>query len=214
MKIHKLREHARGHAFVRYHGKNIYFGRYGTEEAQRRYQNWLSDAGLDVDGSRKSTILTLCAKFMRHAEQHYLKGGMPTGETGNFKQTLRVLCKLFGNSMVADFGPKRLKAVQLQMIETGWARTTINASVRRIRHVFKWGVSEQLVTPGILTGLQSVQGLSAIDRTCAWTSGLKGPDGRLPFCVFPHESGIARRATAVQVSEETKAVKRTNLQRS
>jgi integrase len=42
-----------------------------------------------------------------------------------------------------------------------WSRNVINVTLSRVRRMFKWAVSEELVSPTILHGLQSVSGLRA-----------------------------------------------------
>src|SRR5262249_22204198 len=85
--------------------------------------------------------------------------GTPTGEFQNYIETFRPLRRLYGSTPAADFGPKCLKAVRHVMVEQRLARTTINARVRRIVHMFKWAVEEELVPPSVHHGLKAVQGL-------------------------------------------------------
>jgi hypothetical protein len=46
-----------------------------------------------------------------------------------------------------DFGPLALRAVREAMIKTGLAYTTINSRINRIRRVFRWAGSVELI-PG------------------------------------------------------------------
>ncbi len=166
MKTPRLKRHVSGRAYTRFKGKCTYFGKFGTEAAQQRFQQWLADMDLVEDKFRHVSLLLLAAKFMDHADVHYRKNGVPTGEANNIRLAMRTACTMYGNSRVSEFGPKRLKAVRNQMIQDGLCRNTVNARIRRIRHVFKWGVSEQLVPVSVLIGLQTVQGLEA-GRTSA-----------------------------------------------
>ena len=45
------------------------------------------------------------------------------------------------------------------MVEMGWCRTNINKQVNRIRHVFKWAASEELIDAGVYHALQTLDGL-------------------------------------------------------
>ena len=45
------------------------------------------------------------------------------------------------------------------LIEHNWARSSINQMVRRIKHVFKWGTENELVSPEVYHALQAVSGL-------------------------------------------------------
>ncbi len=169
-----LKKHFRGNAYVRHNGKCVYFGKFGTEETERRFKEWCHQRDLEQKDPDRVTILTLAAQFMDHAAKHYQKDGEATGELENFRQALRSAATLFGNLRVLDFGPKRLKVIRDKMISEGLARTTVNARIRRIRHVVKWGVSEQLVPVEVLVGLQSVAGLQA-GRTAAREPEPVGP---------------------------------------
>jgi integrase len=72
---------------------------------------------------------------------------------------MRRLKALYGHSIAAEFGPKDLKTVRQEMIEKGLSRTYINNQVNRIKRIFKWAVSEELVAPSVYQGLQTVAGL-------------------------------------------------------
>ena len=45
------------------------------------------------------------------------------------------------------------------MIENGWCRTAINRNVARIKHVFKWAVSQEVLPSSVLQALTTVSGL-------------------------------------------------------
>ncbi len=155
-------------------GKQHYLGKYGSPESMERYhrlvQEWLSRQGdrtpaavASLAGSPELTVGELILAFWtRHAEQHYRKpDGSPSGELENFRDSLRPLRRLYGTSLARDFGPLALKTVRQSMIESGLARTTINQRIGRIIHLFKWGVSEELLPPAVHQALATVRGLQA-----------------------------------------------------
>jgi integrase len=45
------------------------------------------------------------------------------------------------------------------MVDTGWCRPYVNKQINRIRHIFKWAVSDELIPGSVLHGLQAVPGL-------------------------------------------------------
>jgi hypothetical protein len=45
------------------------------------------------------------------------------------------------------------------MVKKGWSRTYVNAQVDKIRRVFQWGASEQLLPAAIYNALRTVTGL-------------------------------------------------------
>ena len=101
----------------------------------------------------------LILAFWKHAEKHYTKGGKPTDELHCYKSALRPLRVLYGRTQVSEFGPLRLTVVQEHMVTLGWKRTYINKSINRLRHLFKWGVSRELVPGQIYQDLKTVEGL-------------------------------------------------------
>jgi len=55
--------------------------------------------------------------------------------------------ELYGDSPADEFGPLKLKTLRQHLVEHGLCRTEINKRVGRIKRVFKWAVSEELISP-------------------------------------------------------------------
>ncbi len=105
-------------------------------------------------------IAGLVRAYMDYANGYYVDSeGNLTKEPNNVKYSVRPLIDLFANLPIDEFGPLRLKEARQRMIELGWCRKLINKRVCIIKRMFKWAVSEQVVSPVILHGLQSVVGL-------------------------------------------------------
>lgn len=105
------------------------------------------------------TVVELLAAWDEHAKAWYRRpDGSPTRERENFKGPLGVVGQLYGRTAAADFDPVALKSVRQKMIGKGWNRTYVNSSIRRIKTVFTWAVSEKLVPPDVFTALRSVRG--------------------------------------------------------
>lgn len=66
---------------------------------------------------------------------------------------------MYGKTVAAEFGPLALRAVRTRMIESGLARTEINARIHRVRRMFRWAASVELVPAGIVVALETVDGL-------------------------------------------------------
>jgi integrase len=90
----------------------------------------------------------------------------PTREIEGIREALRPLRALYGRTPASEFGPRKLKAVRQQMIDSGLSRCVINHRVGRIKRLFKWAVAEELVPPSVYHGLQAVAGLT-FGRTSA-----------------------------------------------
>ena len=60
-----------------------------------------------------------------------------------------------------EFGPLALRAVRDEMVRSGLARTTVNARVNRVRRVFRWAASVELVPASVVGTLRTVDGPAA-----------------------------------------------------
>lgn len=166
-----------GQARCRIGGKDHYLGPYGSEESRVRYGQLIAQhAGgvspavatqpVDPFGKNRGssttvpetalTINELVLAFMRHAETHYQKAGKETSEVHCYGMAVKPLVELFGFTPAESFGPLSLKAVRVKMVEAGWVRASVNRAIGRIRHLFKWGVENELVSHGTLAKLQAV----------------------------------------------------------
>lgn len=120
------------------------------------------------------SIPQLIAAFLKHAQACYpAREGGRAGELDNFNLALRPLRRLYGNTDAADFGPLKLEAlrdhaikpykvaekrnaineqgekikVEVEVERPGWSRKFANRQIKRIVHVFRWGVSKELIPP-------------------------------------------------------------------
>lgn len=147
-----------GQAVVTIDGRDFYLGKFNSAASREKYNRllaeWRAGANTLTQPSSDTTIAELMAAFVRFA-----KGYHSIGERDNYAFAMRPLKALYARTNVADFGPRALKAVRQKMIDADLARTTINQRINRIRHVFKWGVENDLVPPSILQKLQAVAGL-------------------------------------------------------
>lgn len=94
---------------------------------------------------------------LNHAEGHYRRAdGSMTHEVDAYRLICRYVRELYGAIPAADFGPLALKAVRQKFIAVGWCRSLIN---QRVKRVFKWAASEQLIPVTVFEGLATVPGL-------------------------------------------------------
>lgn len=119
---------------------------------------WQNDRRVrNPDGTQDLTIREGWERFKEHAATYYRRpDGTPTGEADAFAQACKPLLDTYGNARASEFGPKDLVAVRDRMETLGWCLNTINHHVRRVRHVFRWMVSQEIVAPSVLWGLQTV----------------------------------------------------------
>jgi integrase len=164
-----LHKHS-GQAIVTLNGFDHYLGTHGSEESRRQYDRliaeWLA-AGrsfappASISPSVGRSIDEIILAFWQHAETYYVSGisGRPTTELDHFRQALRHLHRLYGNTPANDFGPKALAALREVMVTTGWSRGHINHQVRRIVMVFKYAASQELVHATVHAQLKTLAAL-------------------------------------------------------
>lgn len=149
-----------GQARVRINGKDTYLGVFGSPESHRRYaeviEKW--QRGTD-DVPTEMTVGQLTMVYKQFCKRHYIKNGELTSEVSAIKIALRHLNKVSRKTLAKEFSPKMLKRVQQSMVEAEYVRTSINQYIGRIKRMFKYAVSEELVPVTTYTALETVQGL-------------------------------------------------------
>ena len=106
------------------------------------------------------TVAKLILLYYKHALGYYRdKNGISTGTAERMKPVLRLLRATFGQTLVSEFGPLALQHLQKKMVELDWSRTYINMNTARVKRMFKWGTSQELVPAGVMQRLESVGGL-------------------------------------------------------
>jgi len=164
-KIPKLRTHkATGQGYVVLNGQAIYLGRAGLPETERRYHQviaeWLAAGRQPRVAQNEITIKELIARYWVHAKQYYRNAdGTVSTEVEAIRLALRPVHELYALTPAAAFGPLSLRAVRQKMIEAGLCRANINKQISRIKRVFKWAVSEELVPGEVYHALQALGGL-------------------------------------------------------
>ena len=167
-----------GQARVRINGRDFYCGKFGSPESLARYQELLAQhtAGTIPSQRRKPrastpaprpigplTVELLAAKYLtEHCAVHYrYPSGEPTQEVSEIRRYLQRLIDFTGRMPASEFGPKRLKEFRQTLIDAGLCRSLINQTIGRVRRVFKWAASEELLPVAVYQSLMTLQGLQA-----------------------------------------------------
>ncbi|MCD6175797.1 MAG: hypothetical protein J7K65_08560, partial [Planctomycetes bacterium] len=107
-----------------------------------------------------SNIASLIAAYLKHCDAYYLdENGKQTKEVQEVRYTLKPMTEVFAALPIEDFGPLRLIEVRDRMIGLDWSRNMINQRIGRIKRMFKWAVSRQMISPVVYQGLMTVGGL-------------------------------------------------------
>ncbi len=162
----KYRKHRpSGKAVVTLSGRDYYLGPHGTKASKIEYDRligeWLANGRQlpTIVESKPISIVKLCSNYWVFCRSYYVKNGKATDEQAGVKAAIRYLNQTYGKTAAIDFGPLALEAVRQQMIEAGNSRRYINQNIGRIKRMFRWAVSKELVPAKAHQRLQSVSGL-------------------------------------------------------
>jgi integrase len=185
-----LHHKASGRARVRLRGRDIYLdGEYGSVESYAHYERICREWLLKQDvGRLRLTVDELCILYTEHASRYYLKDGKTTCEVNNVRIALRPLVLLYGTTRAAEFGPSKLKAVREAIIEGGNVRSSINRMIGRIKRMFKWAVSEELVPTEVHVGLSTVSGFRKGRCKAKESEPVKPVSAAAVDAIMPHVS--------------------------
>lgn len=147
-------------------------GAYGSPESREKYARlivaWQAAAHrlpprLDQGAGYTLTVAQLAWSFLQHMEDRY-----SPRELDSYRQTIRVLRQLYGETPAADFGPMALRTVREAMIRgddkadpprPAWSRQTVNRRIHRVRAIFRWAASYELLPVSVYQALLTVEGL-------------------------------------------------------
>ncbi len=138
-------------------GRDHYLGLYGSKASRLEYDRlinqWLASGrnprfGLPDEQLEEPTLKELMNAYRKWCEKHYRdKDGTPTTTVASMKPLMRRLREWYGKTPVSKFTPLALKDVVQRSIDEGLSVSTINSWISRIKHMFRWGVAEELVRP-------------------------------------------------------------------
>ena len=165
-KTPSLRHHKpSGQAVMTLNGRDVYLGPFGSPQSRSEYDRLIAEWLLNgrrlpvASGAGDITVNELLVAYLDYADAYYVKHGKPTTEPASIRQTVRPMRKLYGHTLAKDFGPLALKVVRQEMIASGLCRNEVNKRLGKLKRVFKWGVSEELIPSAVFHGLSTVSGL-------------------------------------------------------
>jgi|DEB0MinimDraft_6_1074348.scaffolds.fasta_scaffold13629_3 integrase len=162
---------ATGQAKVRIDGRDHYLGKHDSPESKDAYRRVIREWRAAQDGL-VSTVGQIVDDFFDHAESYYRKGGKATSEIQSLRVALRFL-EPWSDESAFDFGPRKLKKARDAMVSAGLYRESINQHIGRIRRMFRWAISEELVPSDVITALECVEGLRKGRTTAPESPGVQ-----------------------------------------
>lgn len=162
-------------AYVRINGRFTYLGKYGSVESHEAYAEIVSRilvgrpaAAVGDPGGEGPAISVreLADRYIAHARSYYFKNGKQTNEAPMVATACKRAAEIFGDLPAKEFGPLCLEAVRDRLVGLGLSRSYTNGSINRIRRMFRWAGSKELVPASVPHGLSLVPGLKK-GRTAA-----------------------------------------------
>ena len=183
MKLPSLRLHRpSGRAVCTINGRDIYCGKYGTNEADRRYREVLGDwlAGRPITAAtaklspapNEISVAELCVRYLAHSKSYYVKNGVATTEQRLVERAVKPAGDLFGLLPVSSFTPTCLRVVRDFYIAKGMSRKVVNLQTSRLRRMFRWAVANEICKPDVVVALAAVEPLKRGRTTAPENRGL------------------------------------------
>ncbi len=144
--------HSSGQAYVRWEGKCKYFGKYGTEKAEKGYWQWREQLLGNKAPSESPLVIDL---IKRYTEHHSSK---------NNKDKLKSISDLgpLSGLHCNEFGPLAFRKFR-EIVASNGKRCArhVNDLMRGLQRAFRWGVSMELVPLDIYQRMKTVAPLKA-----------------------------------------------------
>lgn len=191
-----------GQARVIIDGEHVYLGLYASPESHERYARLIAERAASSNGGRTKQngrltgapvpignpdlqICELVVAYMKFAKSYYTKDSEKGKECTEIRLALRPLLQLYTNEKARNFGPLALKAVRQFMVDSDLSRGVINHRVNKIKRMFKWAVSEELVPPSVYEGVRTVTGLLYGRTTARESEPIKPVDKEWVDAILP-----------------------------
>ena len=154
-----------GRCFCKVRGKFVSLGRADDPQVHQRYAALLtslnsSPVSTPTAASTAPTGITvseLMLKFALEVMPKYRRSdGQPSAEQDCFRSVIKIVRRLFGETPAVDFGPLRLRLCRSEMVKAGWSRKFVNKQTGRLRLMFRWAVSWELIPQVVADALKSV----------------------------------------------------------
>ncbi len=100
-------QHPSGQGRVRIDGKDYYCGKYGTDEAHARYEQYIEEKVLGkFDQINAKSLTSILAGWWPERKRRYVKGKGKLGGAQNWRPVIRMLREHCGEMQADEISPK------------------------------------------------------------------------------------------------------------
>lgn len=198
--------------------RDYWLGPYGSPESRERYHRviaeWeslnrrLPDPDFDRPRSNTSPASGPTIEQVIHRYWIWVKANYSKREARSQRPLLRLLRQMEGATPAALFGPNRLRLLREAMVQGDacadpprepWSRPYTNWQVRRVRRVFKWAASHELIPPSVHQALAIVEPLKRGRTTARETDPVRPAPEHLVDAARPFMSRQVRALVDLQL---------------
>ncbi len=141
-------------------------GKYGSASSRTLYYQLLAE--FEAAGKRLppvdrcdpdqagTTVSELCLVYLE-----WVKGYYSTSEANNIKIILREFRKYHGSDLAESMGPNALRRFRETLIspEYDWSRNYCNSQLKRLRRLYKWAASREMVAVHVYESIRTLESL-------------------------------------------------------
>lgn len=168
--IPEMGRHSSGQARVRWQGKAVYFGRFGSTEAHRRYAEWREkiEAGeatterVPHAGQVTLTVGDLCTQYRAWivATDRYTKNGNPTPQRHLIERALVQFEEFVGNLRVSQLSEGVIVQWRDRIeLNRKLTRGGVNRKVQMLLGALRWGKTRGLLPKTVWSDCRDVEPL-------------------------------------------------------
>lgn len=84
------------------------------------------------------------------------RDGKPSAEQDCYRIACRIVRNLYGTEAAAEFGPLKFRQVRNAMIDAGWSRRFINMQFVRLRSIFRYATSFEMIPVAVVESLRTL----------------------------------------------------------
>jgi integrase len=151
-----------GQAYVRFNGKTVYLGPYGSPESKERYDRlkaeWLLNRHTAAFNpcSTGPTMADVALAYLAHAETYYAL----STEYVNLKLAIRPVSKLYATLPAKEFGTVQFRSVrEWWLSDPSRSRQYVNKQMKRLVRIIKWAVANGMMPTENYVGIKCVDPL-------------------------------------------------------